>query len=113
MPGEPPWWPGAAQAKLDYCTVILDRQGARQLTATVELPPGVSYLGGGNMGMAAPAATSVSGGWSCGATATGARCTHGPLGAGQTTAGYLLVVVGPAASYGVPPSLSVTSGTRP
>jgi RNA polymerase sigma factor (sigma-70 family) len=97
---------------LTFTVANTGKQAAKQLAATVKLPPGVSYLGGSSGGMSAPMATSVPGGWSCAATAAGARCTHGPLAAGQTTTSYLQVAVSPAASYGVPPSLSVSGAGR-
>lgn len=98
---------------LTFTVANTGKQAAKQLSATVKLPTGVSYVGGGSMGMAAPMAAPVPGGWSCGATATGARCTHGLLAGGQSTTTYLQVAVGPDASYGVPPSLSVSGAGRP
>jgi RNA polymerase sigma factor (sigma-70 family) len=97
---------------LTFTVANTGEQAAKQLAAAIKLPPGVSYVGGGSGGMSAPMATSAPGGWSCGATATGVTCTHGPLAAGQTTTSYLQVAVGPAASYGVPPSLSVSGAGK-
>jgi RNA polymerase sigma factor (sigma-70 family) len=88
------------------------QQAAADLSASVGLPPGVSFVGGGSLGMAAPMASSVPGGWSCGGSTSGARCTHGPLGPGQSTTTYLNLAIGPDAQYGVPPTVSVYSGGR-
>jgi hypothetical protein len=88
------------------------KQAASALSAAVKLPPGVSFLGAGALGMDAPSAVSVGGGWSCGAAATGARCTHGALRPGQETTSYLRVAVGQNAAFGAPPSISVSSGGK-
>jgi hypothetical protein len=82
------------------------------LSANVGLPPGVSFVGGGSLGMAAPMATSAPGGWSCGASTPGAQCTHGPLGPGQMTTTYLEVAISPTATPGPPPTITVSSGGR-
>ena len=84
----------------------------KTLSARLGLPPGVSYLGGGNLGMAAPMAAAAPGGWSCAARAAGAACTHGPLGPGATTKTYIQVAISPTAPYGAPPKVSVTSAGR-
>src|SRR5579875_81316 len=97
---------------LTFTVANTGKTAAKDLSATVGLPPGVSYVGGGSMGMAAPMTSSVPGGWSCGATSAGARCTHGPLGAGQTTTSYLQVAVSPTATTGVPPTISVNGGGK-
>jgi RNA polymerase sigma factor (sigma-70 family) len=85
---------------------------AKDLSARVGLPPGVSFVGGGAMGMAAPMGSSAPGGWTCGASGTGASCTHGPLDPGQTTTTYLQVAIGQSAETGVPPTISVNGGGR-
>jgi RNA polymerase sigma factor (sigma-70 family) len=86
------------------------RHAVPALSARVVLPPGVSYVSGGSLGMAAPAAAAAAGGWSCGVTAAGAACTHGTLAPGATTTTYLQVAVAPSAGYGVPVTVSVRSG---
>jgi RNA polymerase sigma factor (sigma-70 family) len=80
---------------------------ARDVDAMIELPPGVSELGGGTLGMAVPAVAAPDG-WSCTADGGGARCTHGPLAAGASTTSYLQVVVGQDAQLGVAPSIRVS-----
>jgi RNA polymerase sigma factor (sigma-70 family) len=97
---------------LTFTVANTGKAAAKDLSASIKLPPGVSFLSGGGMGMAAPMASSAPGGWNCAATTAGARCTHGPLGPGQTTATYLQVAVSPTAAIGVPPTISVTGGGR-
>jgi hypothetical protein len=86
------------------------KRAVKTLSAGLKLPPGVSYLGAGHLGMAAPMAAAAPGGWSCAATAAGAACTHGPLGPGAATTTYLQVAIGQNAPFGVPPTVSVSSG---
>jgi RNA polymerase sigma factor (sigma-70 family) len=88
------------------------KQASGDLSASVGLPPGVSFVGGGSLGLAAPVAAPAPGGWSCGAGTAGAQCTHGPLGPGQTTTTYLEVAVSPTAVPGPPPTITVSSGGR-
>jgi RNA polymerase sigma factor (sigma-70 family) len=82
---------------------------ARTVAATIALPPGVSDLGGGSLGMAAPV-LQAPGGWSCQPTATGVRCTHGPLDPGASTTSYLDVVVSSTAQLGTAPSIQASGG---
>jgi RNA polymerase sigma factor (sigma-70 family) len=94
----------------------------RAVDAMIELPPGVSELGGGTLAMAVPS-IAVPDGWSCvpeesagrvGGSAGGARCTHGPLAAGASTTSYLQVVVAQDAQLGVAPSIQISGpGMRP
>jgi RNA polymerase sigma factor (sigma-70 family) len=79
---------------------------AHDVDAMIALPPGVSELGGGTLGMAVPAVAAPDG-WSCTPDGAGARCTHGPLAAGASTTSYLQVVVAQDAELGVAPSIRV------
>ncbi len=97
---------------LTFTVTNTGSQSVSDLSASIRLPSGVSYLGGGSLGMDAPLAAAAPGGWNCGATAAGAGCTHGPLGPGQTTKSYLEVAVGQDAAFGVPPTISVNFGGR-
>ena len=61
--------------------------------------------------MAAPMAAAVPGGWSCAADGRGrARARTGRSGPGATTRTYLQVAIGQTAAFGVPPTVSVSSG---
>jgi hypothetical protein len=85
---------------------------ARNPTAAIALPPGVTYLGAGTLGMDAVTAAAVPGGWTCQAVAVGAACTHGPLAAGASTTSYLEVAIAPDAPLGAPSGISVGDGGR-
>jgi RNA polymerase sigma factor (sigma-70 family) len=81
---------------------------ARSVSALIALPPGVSELGGGTLGMAAPA-VAVPDGWSCAPDGAATLCTHGPLAAGASTTSYLQVVVAQDAQLGVTPSIRISA----
>jgi hypothetical protein len=85
---------------------------ARNPTAAITLPPGVTYLGAGALGLDAMTAAAAPGGWTCRAVPAGAACTHGPLAAGASTTSYLEVAVAPDAPLAAPPSISVGDGGR-
>ncbi len=89
------------------------------MTAAVTLPPGVTYLAGGTLGMAAMAASPEPGGWSCSAAPAGSpspgtqsqvQCSHGPLAPGASATTYLRVAIAPDAPLGAPPSVAVGTG---
>jgi hypothetical protein len=89
------------------------------VTAAVTLPPGVTYLAGGTLGMAAMAASPEPGGWSCSVAPAGAaapgtqsqvQCSHGPLAPGASATTYLRVAIAPDAPLGPPPSVAVGLG---
>jgi RNA polymerase sigma factor (sigma-70 family) len=84
-------------------------QASGDVTADITLPPGVSYLIGGSLGLDALPAGLAPGGWSCEAAGQGVTCTHGPLAAGQSTRSYLLVLDSLEAKVGVPPTITVSS----
>ena len=85
---------------------------AVQVTATVTLPAGVSYLAAGTLGMTSMDPASP-GGWTCTPAASGAMCTHGPLTAGASTTSYLQVAVAGGAPVGLLLGISVDDGGRP
>jgi len=85
------------------------RTAARTVTAAIALPPGVSDLGGGSLGMAAPV-LQAPGGWSCQPTTGGAQCTHGPLAPGASATSYLEVAVSSTAQLGTGPAIQVSGG---
>jgi RNA polymerase sigma factor (sigma-70 family) len=85
-------------------------QASGDVTASVVLPPGVSYLAGGSLGMDALTAGPAPGGWSCAPDPQGVTCTHAPLTAGESTRSYLVVLDSLQAKVGVPPTITVSSG---
>jgi RNA polymerase sigma factor (sigma-70 family) len=84
-------------------------QSSGDVTASVALPPGVSYLAGGSLGMDALTAGPAPGGWSCEPAPQGVTCTHAPLAADQSTRSYLVVLASLEAKVGVPPTITVSS----
>ncbi|WP_307796703.1 sigma-70 family RNA polymerase sigma factor [Actinomadura barringtoniae] len=96
---------------------------SRDLTADVDLPPGVTYAGGPTGRNSAIFKPAVAPGddWSCRPITGGAkpadpglrlRCTHEPLKSGAATSAYLHVNVGTTAPYGTPPQVTLRSGDQ-
>jgi RNA polymerase sigma factor (sigma-70 family) len=73
---------------------------SRQVTATITLPAGVSYVD-----------PPIAGGWTCVTATGGATCTHGPLAPGGIATGYLPVSVSTDAPVGAPPSIVVSGAS--
>ncbi|HEY4462134.1 MAG TPA: sigma-70 family RNA polymerase sigma factor [Streptosporangiaceae bacterium] len=104
---------------ITFAVTNTGRSVARAVTAAVTLPPGVTYLAGGTLGMAAMAASPEPGGWSCSAVPAGSpspatqsqvQCSHGPLAPGASATTYLRVAIAPDAPLGLPPSVAVGTG---
>jgi RNA polymerase sigma factor (sigma-70 family) len=87
---------------------------SRDLTADVDLPPGVTYAGGptGRSSAMFKPVTPPGDDWSCRPVAARLRCTHAPLRSGAATSAYLHVDVGTTAPYGTPPRVTLSSGGR-
>jgi RNA polymerase sigma factor (sigma-70 family) len=94
-------------------TFVVTNPGAQasgDVTASIALPSGVSYLAGGSLGMDALTAGPAPGGWSCAPSPQGVTCTHAPLEADQSTRSYLVVLDSLEAKVGVPPTITVSAG---
>ena len=88
------------------------RQAVKNLTASITLPPGVSYVSGGALGLDAPQTITNPGDWICAPVAAGASCTHGPLQPGADAPYLLNVDVATTAPVGGSvPSIAVSSGS--
>jgi hypothetical protein len=74
------------------------------VTATITLPSGASFGGGGGRSPS----DGGNGGWNCQESQTVATCTHSAIGAGQSAEGTL--DFDPGNACGAPVQLSVTSG---
>jgi len=86
------------------------RGAAKDATARITLPRGVTFGTPGGPGAAAPAAESAGNGWTCRPSGTAVSCGHGRVAPRSTSRAYLRVRVAADAPLGTPPRVSVTSG---